>query len=130
MKKVLKLFVAIIATTILCGCGETNTPQNPNSPKNPDSSEDVKKVQIVFSNQSEDNYHVVVESPILSDQFDIAGNKNITNVYETSKNWFYVTIRMTQSDGYYFYPTEHVAEVQIVAGKLTICWDNDSWWTK
>ncbi len=125
MKKVLKLFVAVVAVTILCGCSQTNSPTSNGT--SGDNSKP-KTGKIVFSNQSGDNYHVAVESKNFADQFDISGNKNETKTYELTGYSF--IIRLTQADGYVLYPTEHLANVPLTEEGFTICWDNDTYWLR
>lgn len=119
MKKVFNFFVVLVAVTILCGCSDINSPNPFNDLKT--------KGRLVFSNQSEDPYAVVINSSDGVDQFSITGNTNETKTYPVG----HYIIHLKQTDGYVLYPSEFDASLELTEAGATLCWTNkEVWWKK
>lgn len=121
MKKLKYLFTAIAVIAVLAGCSKKDIERFIEDPTT------IIKGEVVFSNQSEDTYAVVVESSQdVEEQFNISGNKKITKKYSIGS----YKVRLKQQDGYIFYPSEFTVTFTLSESGKTLCWDNSQYWFK
>ncbi|MCQ2329537.1 MAG: hypothetical protein MJZ93_03150 [Paludibacteraceae bacterium] len=118
MKKVLKLFVALMAVTILSGCSDINSPNSiGDAISNP---EKLVKAKVLFSNQSNDPYAIIVNCENGVDQFNMEGNSNITRTYPIGT----YKIHIEQKEGYVIYPSKYDVELELGVEGAKLYWDN------